>query len=99
MASQGIFVVAWVAIALTHILSGVYERIVGDEIIADRARVPAFNAGGLTAWFGAAAIGLALHAMGGAAGSWSAPMTFIAAALIYSLSLRRASRERFVLAD
>jgi purine-cytosine permease-like protein len=99
LAYQGIFVVAWVAIALTHILSGVYERIVGDEIIADRARVPAFNAGGLTAWFGAAAIGLALHAMGGAAGSWSAPMTFIAAALIYSLSLRRASRERFVLAD
>jgi uncharacterized membrane protein len=96
LAYQGIFVVAWVAIALTHILSGVYERIVGEEVVSDRAHVPAFNRGGLSAWFGAAAIGLALHAIGGAAGSWSAPMTFIAAVPIYSVSLRGTSRERFL---
>jgi hypothetical protein len=28
--------------------------------------------------------------------SWSAPMTFIAATLIYGVSLRGASRERFL---
>jgi purine-cytosine permease-like protein len=96
LAYQGIFVVAWVAIALTHILSGVYGRMFGDNVIVDRDRVPAFNLGGLAAWFGSAAIGLVLHEMGGAAASWSAPLTFVAATLIYSVSLRRVSRERFL---
>jgi hypothetical protein len=96
LAYQGIFVVAWVAIALTHILSGVYERIFQGTVISDRDRVPAFNFGGLAAWVGAAAIGLVLHEAGGFAASWSAPIAFLAAALIYGVSLRGVSRERFL---
>jgi purine-cytosine permease-like protein len=96
LAYQGIFVVAWVAIALTHIVTGVYERVVGEEVIFERDSVPAFNRGGLSAWFGAAAIGLVLHAVGGSVASWSAPATFLAAAAIYALSLRGVSRERFL---
>ncbi len=96
LAYQGIFVVAWVAIALTHIFSGTYERVVGDAVICDLNSVPAVNRGGLMAWFGASAVGLVLHAIGGSAGSWSAPTTFVAAGAIYMLSLRGATRERFV---
>lgn len=96
LAYQGIFVVAWVAIALTHIKSGAYERIVGDQPLYHRNQVPAVNTGGLAAWFGASALGLALHFAGGAAATWSAPATFVAAGAIYALSLRRADRARFV---
>ncbi|MEZ5933273.1 MAG: allantoin permease [Alphaproteobacteria bacterium] len=98
LAYQGIFVVAWVAIALTHIFSGTYERVVGANVICDRDHVPVINRGGLAAWFGASAVGLVLHQIGGAAGSWSAPATFIVATAIYMLSLRSATRERFVIA-
>jgi hypothetical protein len=95
LAYQGIFVVAWVAIALAHILSGTYERVVGDEVIVTRDRVPALNVGGLVSWFGAAAMGLVLHEAGGVWASWSAPATFVAAGAIYTLSHRGVSKARF----
>lgn len=97
LAYQGIFVVAWVAIALTHIRSRAYERLVGAEPLYHRAQVPAVNAGGLAAWLGGSAVGLALHFAGEPAASWSAPVTFVAAGAIYWLSLRNAQRTRFVL--
>ncbi|MBP7002140.1 allantoin permease [Amaricoccus sp.] len=99
LAYQGIFVVAWVAIALTHILSGVYERVLGGDMVVDRDRVPSINPGGLLSWFGAAAVGLILHEAGGSLASWSAPATFVVAVVVYRLSLRGASRNRFVLSD
>ena len=43
LAYQGIFVVAWVGIALTHILSGKYHRLVGTVVEYRAEEVPAFN--------------------------------------------------------
>ena len=57
LAYQGIFVVAWVAIALTHILSSRYNRLFGGVLEYRSDRIPAFNPCGLGAWFLAAALG------------------------------------------
>ena len=72
LAYQGIFVVAWVGVALAQILYGRSD-------IAALDRVPAFNPAGLTAWFGATALGLALMFAGGSVSSFSAPLTAIVA--------------------
>ena len=72
LAYQGIFVVAWVGVALAQILYGRSD-------IAALDRVPAFNPAGLTAWFGASALGLALMFAGGSVSSFSAPLTAIVA--------------------
>lgn len=96
LAYQGIFVVAWVAIAVTHIRSQAYERIVGSEPLYHRSQVPAVNTGGLSAWLIGSAVGMILHFSGDAMAAWSAPATFVTAGLIYWLSLRTAQRERFV---
>lgn len=72
LAYQGIFVVAWVGVALAQIIYGRSEVALIDQ-------APAFNSVGLTAWFGATALGLALMFSGGGLGSLSAPSTVIAA--------------------
>ena len=72
LAYQGIFVVAWVGVALAQILYGRSD-------IAALDRVPAFNPAGLTAWFGASALGLVLMFAGGSVSSFSAPLTAIVA--------------------
>lgn len=72
LAYQGIFVVAWVGVALAQILYGRSD-------IAALDRVPAFNPAGMTAWFGASALGLALMFAGGSVSSFSAPLTAIVA--------------------
>ena len=72
LAYQGIFVVAWVGVALAQILYGRSDMAALD-------RVPAFNPAGLTAWFGATALGLALMFAGGSVSSFSAPLTAIVA--------------------
>ena len=72
LAYQGIFVVAWVGVALAQILYGRSDMAALD-------RVPAFNPAGLTAWFGASALGLALMFAGGSVSSFSAPLTAIVA--------------------
>ncbi|WJS86662.1 allantoin permease [Paracoccus sp. TOH] len=83
LAYQGIFVVAWVAIALVHITGG--ERAEPE----DTERVRAVNPAGLGAWLIASAGGLALHFIGGAAASFSAPATFVIAGLAYAVLRRR----------
>ncbi|NBK37008.1 allantoin permease [Pseudomonas soli] len=82
LAYQGIFVVAWVGVALAQILLGRLDVVaLGGE--------RAWNAVGLTAWFGATASGLALMFAGGGLGSFSAPSTvMIAFALQAGLSRR-----------
>lgn len=96
LAYQGIFVVAWVAIALTHILSSRYDRLFGGVVEYRSDRIPAFNPCGLAAWFGAAAIGLVLQQMGGLTASFSAPATALVAASIYGGLLSRAKPGWFV---
>ncbi|KWH35834.1 allantoin permease [Burkholderia cepacia] len=96
LAYQGIFVVAWVGVALAHILSGRYGQLVGDDVECRDAHVPTFNPGGLTAWFAGAFTGLALNQATGFAASLSAPATFVVSWVVYRALLGTAKRTWFV---
>jgi hypothetical protein len=61
LAYQGIFVVAWVGVALAYILCGQHDG-TGDEGARPDDEFPAYYAPGMIAWFGAVAIGIALLA-------------------------------------
>ncbi|MBP8265025.1 MAG: allantoin permease [Zoogloea sp.] len=95
LAYQGIFVVAWVAVAMAHILSDRYNRLSGGTIEYRSTHVPAFNPLGITAWFVAAATGIALHVFGGGYAELSAPVTALIAFAIYASGLMVAKREWF----
>ena len=77
LAYQGIFVVAWVGIALAHILSGLPA--------APASPAPAIRREGMISWFVATGIGIALMEGGGALAGWSAPATLLASAVLYRL--------------
>jgi purine-cytosine permease-like protein len=92
LAYQGIFVVAWVAIALGHILMAR-----DDQPAEHRSdRVPAFNPSGLIAWFAAAAVGIVLLEAGAATAELSAPATAIVAGLTYPALRTMTRRNRLV---
>lgn len=91
---QGIFVTAWVGVAVTHILSGTYERMFGDRVHYHSAEVPNFNPAGLTAWFVAAGTGLAMT-LTEAAASYAPVVTVSLSVAIYAAFLRRARRSWF----
>ena len=81
LAYQGIFVVAWVAIALAHILkSAGSDSETGQDTLNHAAAV---NPAGLVAWLFAAFVGLVLHFAGATAAAFSAPATFAVAAIAY----------------
>ncbi|MEE1886717.1 purine-cytosine permease family protein [Pseudomonas carassii] len=86
LAYQGIFVVAWVGVALAQILLGRLDVVALDE-------EPAWNAVGLTAWFGATASGLALMFAGAGLSSFSAPATVVIA---FALQAGLSRRSRLV---
>ncbi|CAN0626073.1 Allantoin permease [Burkholderia multivorans] len=96
LAYQGIFVVAWVAIAVTHIVSPHYGAIFGDDIEYRAERVVAFNPCGLAAWFASSAIGIALLEAGGTLATWSSPAAAVSSALIYRIALSVAGKRAFV---
>lgn len=77
---QGVFVVAWVAIALTHIALHRKER--GPAEFRPgrlKALTPA-----VAVWVGVSALGIYLVERGGTSGStWSAPITFVLGAVGY----------------
>ncbi len=98
LAYQGIFVVAWVAVAMAHIFSSRYEQLVGSTIEYRSSHVPAFNPLGIIAWFAAAAVGIALHLWGGAYTELSAPATAVVGFCIYAVGLNSAKREWFLTA-
>lgn len=77
LAYQGVFVVAWVGVALAHIVL--------DKHAADADATGSYNATGISAWFGGTIIGLVLMQMSGPLQSWSAPLTFAASIVIYVL--------------
>lgn len=77
LAYQGIFVVAWVGIALAHILSGLPATPTSPPLAIRRE--------GMISWFVATGIGIAMMEVGGALTGWSAPATFLAATLLYRL--------------
>ncbi|QIZ39829.1 thiamine permease [Saccharopolyspora sp. ASAGF58] len=83
---QGVFVVAWVGVALTHI---VLAR-------KDRDQLPEFRPGrlrlvspGLLVWLVAAGTGIAvLEGTGTFGGTWSTPITLLVAVLGYAIVVR-----------
>lgn len=91
LAYQGIFVVAWVAIALVHILTGGTAGADFDRDHFHLRETRAVNPAGLGAWLVAAAVGLALHFAGGFAATLSAPVTFVVAGAVYRLMHRPAA--------
>lgn len=95
LAYQGVFVVAWVGIALTHILAPTYDRLFADKIEYHHDRLPAFNPGGMGAWATGTATGLILMQMP-ATQAYSAPATFLVSSLVYAWLLGRANKTWFV---
>jgi purine-cytosine permease-like protein len=94
---QGIFVTAWVGVALTHVLSRRYAQLFGDRVYYHFHEVPNFNPAGLTAWFVAAGAGLGLTVTG--IGSAYAPLVTVAlSAAIYATLLKVARPGWFALA-
>ncbi|PKW00115.1 purine-cytosine permease-like protein [Amycolatopsis echigonensis] len=89
---QGIFVTAWVAVAMVHILSGTYKRLVGDEV--DHDRVPAVNPAGLGAWVVGAGLGLVMTLTGFGA-DWAPLATVVISAGLYAALLPRARSQWF----
>lgn len=84
LAWQGVFVVAWVGVALAHILG--------------KAPLPAgeparLNGVGLAAWFCGALLGFGLMEAGGGLQSLSAPLTFLVSGGVYAGLRRRRMAE------
>ncbi|WP_028299709.1 purine-cytosine permease family protein [Oceanospirillum beijerinckii] len=97
LAYQGIFVVAWVAIALAHIFSPKYDQLFNGEVNCDIDQVVSFNPRGLIAWFGGAGLGIVLLNYAGATlALFSAPLTFIFSFLVYLMLLNSAKQHWFV---
>lgn len=90
LAYQGIFVVAWVSIAITHIVvNGATTRV--EEIDTAIRTAPKFNVKGLLAWLAGTAAGIAVMHIPGFASSFSAPITALCGALTFA-TLTKSSR-------
>jgi len=83
LAYQGIFVVAWIGVALSYILGQGKSDPIDAAAKPDEA-YPAFNAGGLIAWFGAVIVGTVFMQMPTLA-PYSAPATAILSFLLFRL--------------
>ncbi|WP_028223345.1 purine-cytosine permease family protein [Paraburkholderia oxyphila] len=92
LAYQGVFVVAWVAVALAHILSERPESSSDGEIDAALERVPAFNVGGLAAWLVGVVVGMIVMNLSAPYSSFSSIATFVVSALAYCLLARSPGR-------
>ena len=82
LAYQGVFVVAWVGVALAHILTA------GDHGTATDGAA-GINRVGLGAWFCGVVLGFVLMETGGFWLSLSAPLTFVASMGVYALLQQR----------
>lgn len=81
LAYQGIFVVAWVGVALAYILCETYD---GSEGTKSDDQYPAFYAPGMIAWFASVGLGIALLSIP----AWqlfSAPATVISSFLLFRM--------------
>lgn len=95
---QGVVVVSWVGILLTHCLSPT-ARALGAAAAEFRVgRLPRFNRAGIGVWAASSVLGLVLLAFGGAFGaSWAAPITAVVAVLLYQLALLASRPTTFAL--
>ncbi|MBB5448058.1 MULTISPECIES: cytosine permease [unclassified Paraburkholderia] len=83
LAYQGVFVVAWVAVALAHILSHKSERTSDDALESTLRNVPTFNSGGLISWFVGVAAGIGVMSGPESVHTFSAPATFVVSVAAY----------------
>lgn len=81
LAYQGIFVVAWVGVALAYILCERYDGTEGQKPDHD---YPAYYTPGMVAWFGAVALGMILLQIPGCE-LFSAPATVISSFALFRL--------------
>lgn len=81
LAYQGIFVVAWVGVALAYILCGHHDG-TGEEGAQPDDAFPSYYAPGMIAWFGAVAIGIVLL-MSPHLELFSAPATVVSSFLLF----------------
>jgi purine-cytosine permease-like protein len=99
---QGIAIVAWVGVALAHVAYLRAQRRSVDQIEFRPGRIPAFNPGGIVAWFAATAVGVILKVTDSTTSqfwdTWGLLLTFAIAFGVYSLSLRAAKPEWFAMA-
>ena len=87
---QGIFVTAWVGIALTHILSKKYDVLLNGKLPYHLNEIPNFNPAGLIAWFTGVVAGLISTSIGFA---YSPIVTFTTSIIVYLGMLSIAKRE------
>jgi purine-cytosine permease-like protein len=88
---QGIAIVAWVGVALAHVVFLRRRNVELDALEFRPGRVPAFNPGGIAAWVGATGVGLILK-IGDSTSSqffelWGLLVTFAIAFAGYSVAL------------
>jgi purine-cytosine permease-like protein len=99
---QGIAIVAWVGVALAHVAYLRSKQRSLEQLEFRPGRIPAFNPGGIAAWFAATLVGVILKISDTATSqfwdTWGLPLTFAIAFGVYSLSLRAARPEWFAMA-
>lgn len=95
LAYQGVFVVAWVGVALSHILSKTYRDRFNGHVELDNDYIPAFNPCGLSAWCGSAIVGIVIMHIPSVS-AFSAPAAFVFAYAVYELGLRVAKDDWYM---
>ena len=74
----GIFLIAWVGVAVSHVLSA------GKSVdFLDEARIPEFKWNGLLSWFAGVGIGIGFGLIGGSLDTFAAPATLAVSGLLY----------------
>ncbi|TSD49894.1 thiamine permease [Rhodococcus sp. KBS0724] len=96
---QGVIIVSWVAIALTHILvasRGIFPHVPPAEFRP--GRVPSINPAGVFAWGASSLVGIMMVAFRGASGAvWAPPVSCVLAAGLYGIALRYSKPSWFTL--
>jgi hypothetical protein len=98
---QGIAIVAWVAIALAHVLYLRRNRTALETLEFRPGRIPVVNPGGLFAWVLATAVGVVLKITDSTADIWvvwGLPLVFAIAFLTYSVATLVAKPSWFAMA-
>ena len=97
---QGIVIVAWVGVAITHVGWEAWKGIEPRRLEFRPGRVPLFNPAGLIAWSVATGVGLALLLVKSwqpFGGTWGPPLAFVTAIGCYLAGLQIARRSWYVM--
>lgn len=98
---QGIVVVAWVGVALGHVVYLQRGKIKLSDVEFRPGRAPAFNPGGIAAWLIASVVGVVLKVVDTTESQffelWGLPLTFVLSTGIYGALLAAANRGWFEL--